>query len=1254
MKLNKLNVGQIKFWCYLLIAIAVFAKFIQITMFGFDAAFDLSYLYSEPDAFLLGVAAPFANGVLFLLLAKWLPCSRRELLIFSIAGAALVAIIYGFNDGGYRIFTVIYVFITPLTWFLMLKGGCLFVGSKIKNTPLPVWVPVFVLIGVAFYSLGFLTTIFVKTTGIIYPLTYDLYLHKLEMAFGGFANSIAIYNYNSNDFVKGVSQSTYVLLSLIFLPPLAWLYRENKAGSVNAWRLLILPFLLGGICYAWLPASGPHYIYYDNFPFGVMPPKDVNAEMVALASVPRNAMPSFHVSGAIWIMMACAAFRRKWALGLSVLFTLATVWATFATGEHYTIDVVVALSFAPAMGLWLMQTPRWRVAPLWQKNLQRASLLTFLLWMALLRLVPDWLLAHLLFVQGLAFWSLLAGLILLIIHVVGVWNDDDTRQLNDKQVVSGLFYKSFTPPQFLPAQLNGKRWLVFIFFFSGLAGLVYEVVYAKALGVTFGGTALAANTVLMTYMGGMALGAWIGGIIAAKAKRPLFLYAVFEVAIGFYAVLTPTLFNAIQKFYVYISLDVAPDASSLTAFRIGLGVIILAFPTVLMGATLPLIFKCLKNLNISTSEAIAPLYGANVLGAAFGALIGGYVILPAVGRDGGTYIAALISLMIGLYVIEKLKAPETQLLEKPQQENGTVRADEVVANNALLPLQSKAALLVLLIGGAVTLALEVVFMHLLAVVAGNSVYAFGLMLATFLLGLGLGSTVGEHLIRKNDRAKITVWSQIGIALSILLTSFLWDGIANYMGSFGYLQQYGVHLSFSARELIRGLVCALAMMPPAFFIGMSYPATMGLAADGVAVSRFKNESARGIGFASAVNTLGNISGVLLAAFWLLPLWGSRDTLLMLACLAIALAILVIFTLEKGGVLKKWFPVVASAAALAFFPSHWNFEALSSGGNVYFYPQNWGKVIAHTESVEGGLTTVAQSSPAEGGHLTLLTNGKFQGNNAEGGEMLAQESFALIPLLHTEKRGNALAIGYGTGMTTRALAEQGFSHLDVAETSRDIVFVADKYFKNINEHISQSKKVSMHYTDGRNYLLTQSKKYDLISLEISSIWFAGAANLYNKEFYALANSRLTDGGVLQQWVQLHHMRPIDFFYIVNTVRSEFKYVWLYFSGGQGIIVASNSADSLNNKSAMHKLQEVKPISSLKVDSLPKTLVADYLDVDNFLNKYDPSHKFFISTDKNLYLEYATPKGNALNENTVPILIDMLKGNLKIQGKEAVHAE
>lgn len=1208
--------------------------------------------HKEVDAIVVQWAIPWSIATFALLLAGQRPCSRKQFVWLLGVGAALLLWLvawdsYNFNQFSFSI--KVNVFLLPLTIWLAGQAILSFCYARRDRGLMPVWVQPWLWLGIMIASLVVMASCLLELNSKLLPLTFDYFFYKIDQAFGGAARWAAMQvGQNQTHFFGKLTHEVYDILGVLFFPVLALIIGENKSRSLNVWRVLFVPYAVAAICYLCFPATGPG-VAIMGYPATAAQPQDLTAAFVSVLPAPRNAMPSLHLSSAIWIFMLCASLRRKWIFALSVLFVLGTAWATLAIGEHYVIDLMVAMPFAPALGLFLMNPPRWKIAPRWQHYLQWAAGATFVLWMLLLRLAPDWLIAHPGTVQWLSVWSVAAGVLLLALHVRCVWREEDTNEVLLAQHQPALAPKPFSAPTFLPAELKGRRWLVGIFFFSGFAGLVYEVVYAKALGVTFGGTALAANTVLMTYMGGMALGAWLGGMLAERSARPLLLYAYFEAAIGLYAAITPSLFAGIQSLYVALALDAPPDAAWLTALRMGLGAVVLGVPTVLMGATLPLVFKCLQGMGIPTARAIAPLYGANVLGAAAGALVAGYALLPAVGRNGGTLLAAVISLLVALYVIEKIKQGGDRI-----SANSSIFDSDSTAAAAPL-VQSPggrtglAALAVLAVGGVVTLALEVVFMHLLAVVAGNSVYAFGLMLATFLLGLGLGSTVGEALMRRIDRATVVLAAQCGVALAILLTAFVWDGLADYMGSFAYAQQQGLYLSFSARELIRALVCALAMLPPAFCIGMSYPAAMGLAADWLAVRRFGGQAARGVGLASALNTLGNIAGVLLAGFWWLPQYGSNRVLLGLAVVAVLLAAFIAWAQQAAATtprapkqwLQPWLPVGGMAAALLLFPAQWNYTALSTGGNVYFYPQNWGEVIDHAESVEGGMTTVAQA--ADGKHLTLLTNGKFQGNNAEGGEMVAQESIALIPLMHQAWRDHALVIGYGTGMTARVLQDQGFAKLDVAETSRDIVTMADRHFSNINAHISSHPSVAMHYTDGRNYLLTQTAQYDLISLEISSIWFAGAANLYNREFYELANTRLRPQGVLQQWVQLHHMRPMDFLYILGSVRSVFKYVWIYVSGGQGIIVASNDDAAVHNEAALDKLMHSHAISTLKLPDLPQALVAGPQQIDALIARFDPQLRFFVSTDKNLYLEYATPKGNAMKEDGMPVLLDLLKGKL-----------
>jgi spermidine synthase len=266
------------------------------------------------------------------------------------------------------------------------------------------------------------------------------------------------------------------------------------------------------------------------------------------------------------------------------------------------------------------------------------------------------------------------------------------------------------------------------------------------------------------------------------------------------------------------------------------------------------------------------------------------------------------------------------------------------------------------------------------------------------------------------------------------------------------------------------------------------------------------------------------------------------------------------------------------------------------------------------------------------LTLLTNGKFQGSS--GGEVPAQIGFALSPLLHTSARASALVIGYGTGMSARVLADAGFRELDIVDLSADIVRLANRHFADINGRVSERPPARTYITDGRNFLMLQPRTYDVVSIEVSSIWFAGAASLYNREFYRLVKRRLAPHGVLQQWVQLHHIEIADILHILSSVRAEFGRVWLYLIGGQGMIIATNgphAAPTLRHVEKIDGTPALKELLALVGGSargLLETRVLDPAATDLFLSSFGMPAPYWISTDDNLKLEYSTPKGNALD--------------------------
>ena len=1195
---------------------------------------------SEMFYFFNSTGVYFGISALILWGGKHLPLSDRTMLMLMVIGVGsflLMNVIQPYEGGSAA--TMLAVVLWAIGVAAVLLWGCLALRGLFDRKGLRLtiaerlYVKEFFFLTVLSCALGSATNTVLRLFAVLFPQTMDLDLYRIDLAYHGFADALFVgFDLHWSPVVKTVVMTVYNLLSIVLLFLLAPTLREGRMAQLHALRFMLVPFLLASVLYAFNPVAGPP-AFAGRFPYDMawIAPLDYGTDFVPPSF--RNGMPSMHFTGAMLMVLIAAALTRKIYFYTTALFAAITFIATMAIGEHYLIDLIVAAPYCIALGTALMNPPGWQF---YKRRIWWANAACFVIWELLLHFAATrvFLIKFPLSVQIFSALSVLVAVLGFAAFLRTVWH----------LPVPAAETQANSPVVLTPTHVS-LRWISGLFVCSGFAGLLYEVVFAKHLGVIFGGTSLAAYTVMATYMGGMALGAWLGGLLADRVRSPLKWYALVEGAIGVYVLATPTLFKWIMAVYVALASDIRPDSPILTLWRVLLGAIVLCIPTILMGTTLPLIFKFLRSHLPGRGNLIARLYTANVIGAALGALAGAYLILPTLGLTSATRLAALVSLMIALYAIDRLKMlPVADTVAMPAQ---------AATGHIVLPPQSTwqqrrlgiAALLLVSLGGVVTLALEIVNIHMLAIVAGNSVYAFGLMLATFLLGLGLGSTAYGKLRCLLTDPLIAALAQLGIFFTIILAAHQWNGLVDYFASFEPMEHYH-HFGFAARELIRAAVCAIIMIPSAFFIGLGYPATMALASDWL---KSRGEAA-GVGIASLCNTLGNIAGILLAGFVLLNWLGSNRLLLVLAVSSLLLAGYMVYTARA--LLPQVFRYNSSAQyatllavcvaivlALWVYPSQWDLQRLSSGANVYFADLAHGEVIDARESIQGGLTTVnrqqAEGKETVASVLTLLTNGKFQGNNA--GEVTAQKAFAQIPLLHQPQRADALVIGYGTGNSAYTLYELGFN-LDIAELTPDIVALADKYFADINGRVSQQQGVHMYYTDGRNYLLTQAKHYDLISMELTSVWFAGAANLYNREFYQLAKSRLKEDGVLQQWVQMHHMRAIDLLYIFNTLHQEFRYVWLYVSGGQGILVASDSEKATQLYHLDGRAVDSVAAFNAEEKSLYDSLLLEPADMDYLAQKLRVP-QFLVSTDNNLYLEYATPKGNAITYDSLATNIDML---------------
>jgi spermidine synthase len=776
-----------------------------------------------------------------------------------------------------------------------------------------------------------------------------------------------------------------------------------------------------------------------------------------------------------------------------------------------------------------------------------------------------------------------------------------------------------------------------LFVFSGMTGLIDQLCFSKYLSYVVGSTAHAVSAVLAAFMTGLALGAHLGGKASLRIRRPLVAYGVLELVVALSVALSPLAFRALTPLYVALA-GAAPGSLALVSgLRWVLAMLLVVLPTMAMGATLPLLSRMLgwsggdsatKSLR---ERRLAALYAANTWGGALGAVAAAYWILPALGIAGTLLASATLSALIGALAIAFGRSQALDRDAAASESRALGGSDRPVPSLESHPLEAREIRLLTALAfasGALVFAAEVLFTHLLALIIGNSAYAFGIILAVFLLCLAFGASRTARVQKKLGDGALALGLSL-TAFALALTIPLWERLPLLFTSTGQF-----FTTFAAREAVRAIAAFVMLALPTALMGLTFPLLLQR------VARSPEVGAH-VGRLTAVNTLGAVSGAMITGYAVLPLLGSQRAL---AALALAFAAAAVGAQWFGaGAPRKAVPALAAATALiALIMPRWDITRLTSGNNVYFDSTDPpDEVNFLREDAHGGVTTVVR----RGSVHTLYTNGKFQGN--DGWEMKAQRGFAHYPSLFVRNFDRTLVIGLGTGTTLGTIASYPWKHIDVVEISPAIIEAAGTFFSGPNRGALHDPRLTMHLADGRNHLLVHETRYDLISMELSSVWFAGAANLYSREFYVLARQHLAEGGVLQQWVQLHHIRVRDFATILNTLHREFAHVAMVYGGGQGVLIASEQPlrvsrariDELGVRPAvLETLPDERPLEGLLDDTLVFGAGLDRF-LDDVAREEGVPRAELISNDDNLYLEYATPRGNTLPWSAREALVDQL---------------
>jgi spermidine synthase len=694
-----------------------------------------------------------------------------------------------------------------------------------------------------------------------------------------------------------------------------------------------------------------------------------------------------------------------------------------------------------------------------------------------------------------------------------------------------------------------KTVLVF-FFLSGAAGLIYEIVWIRMLGLIFGHSVHAITTVLVAFMGGLALGSYLCGRVVDRVESLLKAYGLLEIGIGVYALLTPWLIELVKGAYLGIARSLELPVGVYTLIQFALSSLIILIPTMLMGSTLPLLARfAVRDLG-AVGRGVGTLYAVNTFGAVLGTFLAGFELLPRVGMRSTLLIVACLNIAIGVMILlldrrrDPLPVPHVHPMSPPSGEAPPLHS--VITRN-----QARWLLIGFALSGAVSMVYEVAWTRALTLVIGSTTYAFTIMLLSFLVGIAGGSLLFARLTARGPLAPVWFGAlQIAIAASAALVVPLIERLPDvFLRGYQWSHAQGFILWLQAALSIA------VMVVPTLCIGATFPCMVQIFS--------ANQSPIGpqVGRIYAFNTTGGIIGSFAAGFLFIPLIGVQPTIrtatavnLMLGC-----ALVIAFSVGRRPRLAAGFGLAIGLAAIALSPS-WDHKIMSSGVAIYanLYTQEPAKWRERLEGqrllyYKDGISATVSVSESEG-VTGLRINGKMDASatsdpNAKS-DMPTQLMAGHLPaLLHPDPK-RAFVIGLGSGVTVGALTQHALERIDVAELEPAVI-EASAFFAAQNRNALSHPTVHVAASDGRNFLLTTEERYDLVVSEPSNPWIGGISTLFTVEFFDLVRRHMNENGVMVQWLHGYAMSPEDFRMIAASFRAVFPHATLW---------ATNHADYL----------------------------------------------------------------------------------------------
>jgi len=704
-------------------------------------------------------------------------------------------------------------------------------------------------------------------------------------------------------------------------------------------------------------------------------------------------------------------------------------------------------------------------------------------------------------------------------------------------------------------------WLLSTFVLSGLAGLIYQSIWTQYLGLFLGHSSHAQSLVLMLFMGGMAIGAWLASRHTGSFKKPLLAYAIVEVIIGVLGLSFDGLYQGITGMAYESWLPALQGGGQ--GLRWLLAIALVLPQCILLGATFPLMSAGYMRLQPGTQgQVLSGLYFSNSMGAAVGALASTYLLLPAVGLPGTVMTAGLLNIVVAIAVY-------------PLARNPAAAADlGVGASNAATADTSEGAptsralwvvLLIALLTGASSFVYEIAWVRMLSLALGTTLHSFEIMLAAFITGIAMGGLwLRKRADRMADPLRVAGWVQVLMGLAALASLFVYLYAFEWVG---WLMRTLVRSTdgYTLYNLASGVISILVMFPAAFCAGMTLPLlTLALLRAG--------RGERSIGQAYASNTLGAIVGVLAAVHVLMPLLGLRNTVVIAALVDVGLGVWLLWPARVAtthrAAPRSMVPAAGAAAVLGiagalaavifirFDPMVLSSSVFRSGAtkldetaNMLFYRDGTTATVSMYETkVSGGqLRAIATNGKVDAGMAATL-------QQRPSGDESTMVLLGALPLALRDDYKRVGIIGFGSGLSTHTvLGDARVGEVETVEIEPAMIEGAKLFGDRVARAFTDPRS-HIVIDDAKAWFAASPRRYDLIISEPSNPWMGGVASLFSEEFYRFVPRHLEEGGIFVQWLQMYEISPDLVASVLQGMLASFEDVHAYLANNGDLILVA----------------------------------------------------------------------------------------------------